>query len=373
MTQRDFQALFGRDPEAHGQAPGRVNLIGEHTDYNGGYVLPAAIPQRTRVEIGLREDRRSRVWSASFPGDRPREYSIGEERPGRDWLDYIQGMTATLREEGVPVPGFDARITSNVPPGAGLSSSASLEIALLRALRAALDLPLSDSKAAQLAHRAESGFVGAPVGIMDPIACSLGTESAALFLDTRTLGIESVPLPPSIGIGVIDSGVRHAHAGGEYRVRRSECEEAARRLGVTSLRDLEGSSLRAWEKLGEPLRRRVRHVVTENERVLEFVEALRSDDPGRLGELLSASHRSLRDDFEVSIPELDLLVDLAREESAILGARMTGGGFGGCVVLIGLSGATGEAAQRVVRSYRDRTGRPGEVLLPGAVRPSGHL
>ena len=364
MTERDFQTLFGRDPEAQGQAPGRVNLIGEHTDYNGGYVLPAAIPQRTRVEIAVREDRRVRAWSASFPDETAREYSIGEETPGQGWLDYVQAMTWTLREDRVLLPGFDARITSSVPPGGGLSSSASLEIALLRALRAALELPFSDWKAAQLAHRGETGFVGAPVGILDQIACSMGSESAALFLDTRTLETRRLPLPASIELGVIDSGVRHGHAGGEYRVRRSECEEAARRLGVASLRDLEGSSPRAWEKLDEPLRRRVRHVVTENGRVLDFVRALRSGDPGPLGGLLSASHRSLRDDFEVSVPELDLLVDLARAESAILGARMTGGGFGGSVVLIGAAGATAEAAKRVTRLYRDRTGRPGGVLLP---------
>jgi galactokinase len=347
-----------------GEAPGRVNLIGEHTDYNGGYVLPVTIPQRTRVEIALREDRAVRAWSASFPEEEAREYSIGAETPGRGWLDYIQGITWALRKEGFRLRGFDARITSSVPLGGGLSSSASLEIAMLRALRGALGLSLSDLAIAKAAHRAETEFVGAPVGIMDQIVCSLGTESTALFLDTRGLLTESLPLPESIELGVIDSGVRHSHAGGEYRVRRAECEEAARRLGVESLRDLEGSSPARWEDLEEPLNRRVRHVVTENDRVLKTVEALRSGNTRLLGELLCASHRSLRDDYEVSIPELDLLVELAREESAILGARLTGGGFGGCVVLVGRAGTTREAAERIARLYRERTGLPGEVLRP---------
>ena len=347
-----------------GEAPGRVNVIGEHTDYNGGYVLPAAVPRRTRVEIVLREDRCVRASSASFSEEDPREYSIGEESAGRGWLDYVQGITWTLLRDGFSLRGFDARIESSVPLGGGLSSSASLEIALLRALRGALGLPLSDLEVARAAHRAETDFVGAPVGIMDPIACSLGSESAALFLDTRSLETDTIPLPASIELGVIDSGVRHSHAGGQYRVRRSECDEAARRLGVGSLRDLEGSPPARWEALAEPLNRRVRHVVTENDRTLKTVAALRSGDTRLLGEMLSASHRSLRDDFEVSIPELDLLVELALREPAILGARLTGGGFGGCVVLAGRAGSTREAAERIARSYRERTGLPGDVLIP---------
>jgi galactokinase len=347
-----------------GEAPGRVNLIGEHTDYNGGYALPAAVPRRTRVEIILREDRCVRAWSASFSEKGPCEYSIGEESAGRGWLDYVQGITWTLRRDGFSLRGFDAGIESSVPLGGGLSSSASLEVALLRALRGALGLPLSDLEVAKAAYRAETNFVGAPVGIMDQIACSLGSESAALFLDTRSLETEPIPLPAAIELGVIDSGVRHSHAGGEYRVRRSECEEAARRLGVASLRDLEGLSPERWEGLAEPLNRRVRHVMTENDRVLKMVAALRSVDASLLGQILSASHRSLRDDFEVSIPELDLLVELAGGEPDILGARMTGGGFGGCMVLVGRAGSTRVAAERIARLYRERTGLPGVVLVP---------
>ena len=360
----DFQALFGRPAQARGEAPGRVNLIGEHTDYNGGYVLPLVIPQRTEVEIAARRDRLARVRSEAFPADGISEYAIGQEAPGRGWLDHVQGITWALPGAGIELPGFEARIASSVPPGGGLGSSAALGVALVRALRSLRDLPLPDLEIAKLAHRSETGFVGAPVGVMDQLACSLGTESSALWIDTRSLRTEIVPLPPSIEVGVIDTGVRHSHAAGEYRLRRTECDEAARRLGVESLRELDGSPPAAWEKLPEPLNRRVRHVVTENRRVLQTVEALRAQDPAPLGELLDASHRSLRDDFEASIPELDLLAGLARAESAVLGARMTGGGFGGSVVLLGRAGETLEAARRAASAYRDGTGRAAQVLLP---------
>jgi galactokinase len=355
---------FANPRRARAQAPGRVNLIGEHTDYNGGLVMPVAIPRRTRVELTLRGGRTAKIRSEAFPGDGALEYEIGEETPGRGWLDYVQGITWALAREGIAVPGFEARIASTVPPGSGLASSASLEVALLRALRELLGLSLSGLEIARIAHRAETAFVGAPVGVMDPMACSLGTESAAMRIDTRILDIEIVTLPAPLELGVLDSGVRHSHAAGEYRVRRAECEEAARRLGVESLRELEGSPSAAWEKLPDPLPRRVRHVLAENERVLRTVEALRAGEIASLADLFEASHRSLRDDFEVSIPELDLLVELARAEKEILGARMTGGGFGGSVVILGRAGETLDAARRILRAYRNRTGRAGEVLLP---------
>ena len=360
----DFRSLYGGPAAAAAEAPGRVNLIGEHTDYNGGYVLPTTIPQRTFVEAAPGSGSKVRAWSASFPDEAAAEYLLGEEKRRGGWLEYAQAITWAVREAGIDLPGFDARITSDVPLGGGLSSSASLEVAMLRVLRALFDLPFSDLEIAKLAHRAETGFVGAPVGVMDQMACSLGSESSALFLDTRSLATESIPLPASLELGVLDSGIRHSHAGGEYRVRRAECEEAARRLGVASLRELEGSPASAWESLPEPLDRRVRHVVTENRRVLETVKALRGDDAPRIGRLLAESHASLRDDFEVSIPELDMLVDLAGAESAIFGARMTGGGFGGSIVMIGRAGETLDAARRIARGYAERSGRAAAVLLP---------
>jgi galactokinase len=359
-----FAELYGREPEIAAEAPGRVNLIGEHTDYNGGFVLPTPIPQRTGVAISLRADRVVRVWSENVPGDRPAEYLLGEEAAGRGWIDYVQGVTAVLREEGLRLRGFDARIASEVPLGGGLASSAALEIALLRALREAFELPLDARAMALLGRRAENDFVGARVGIMDQMVCSLGSEGSALFLDTRSLETRNVPIPEAAEIGVIDSGVRHSHAGGEYGARRRECEEAARRLGVALLREVQEASPPPWERLPEPLNRRLRHVVTENARVLHAAEALRTGDVAALGGLFLESHRSLREDFEVSIAELDALVELARREPGIYGARMTGGGFGGSVVLMGARGETREAARRIARAYGERTGRAARVLLP---------
>jgi galactokinase len=358
-----FAALYGRSPETAAYAPGRVNLIGEHTDYNGGFVLPTPIPQRTGVELAPRRDRLVRVWSENVPGD-PAEYLLGEETAGRGWIDYVQGITAILREDGAALRGFDARIASQIPLGAGLASSAALEIALLRALRDAFRLSLDDRAMARVGRRAENDFVGARVGIMDQMVSSLGSEGSALFLDTRSLETREIPIPAQGEIGVIDSGVRHSHAGGEYGTRREECEQAARLLGVGELRDVQEAGRPSWERLPEPLDRRVRHVVTENSRVLRAAEALESGDLPTLGGLFTESHRSLRDDFEVSVLELDVLVDLARRERGVYGARMTGGGFGGSIVLLASRGAAGPAARRVARSYGERTGRAARVLLP---------
>lgn len=360
----DFAALFGRAPAVFSDAPGRVNLIGEHTDYNGGLVLPTAIPQRTRVAIAPRGDGTVRAWSANLPGQAPEEYALGREAAGRGWLDYVQGVTFVLRRAGLPLQGFDVRLESDVPLGAGLSSSAALEIALLRGLRTALSLPLDDREMALLGQAAENDFVGARVGIMDQMASSLADESVALLLDARSLETERIPIPPAVEVGVIASGIRHDNARGGYGARRAECEEAARRLQVPLLRDVQERGPTSWESLPPPLDRRVRHVVTENDRVRRAVDALRSSALEELGELLSASHRSLRDDFDVSLPELDLLVEIAGREPAIRGARLTGGGFGGSVVLVGERGETRTAARRITRGYREKTGRAAEVLLP---------
>lgn len=344
-------------------APGRVNLIGEHTDYSHGFVLPAAIPQRTRVLLAPRADIVVRV--ASHEIGEAAAYALGEERRSGRWLDYVQGVTWALREAGHAIWGFDAAIASDVPMGSGLASSAALEVALLRALRAAFGLDLDDVRLALLAQRAESAFVGARVGVMDQMAASLADDRTALFLDTRSLAWERVPLPRGAELVVIDSGVRHDHAAGGYNVRRSECERAATLLGVASLRDA-GPDDVARAALPDPLSRRARHVVTENARVLEALAAMRAGDLARLGALFDASHESLRDDFEVSVPETDLLVDLARREPEVFGARLTGGGFGGSVVILARTGAGREVAVRVSRGYASHTGTAATTLVPAA-------
>lgn len=360
----EFQELFGRESIVTADAPGRVNLIGEHTDYNGGYVLPMAIPQRTRVEIGTRIGTLVRAWSADVKEPRIEEYRLGEETPGRGWLDYVQGVTQVLQQSGYHLRGFDLRITSEVPLGSGLSSSAALEVSLLRGLREAFGLEIDDVEIALAGQKAENDFVGAPVGVMDQMAASLGDEGKALFLDTRTLRFERVPLPAGAELVVIDSGVSHSHAGGEYRVRRQECEQAAELLGFRQLRDLDNQDLWRLVALPEPLDRRARHVITENARVRSAVAAMQEGDLERLGKLLNLSHQSLRDDYEVSIPEIDLLVDLAQKEPDVYGARITGGGFGGSIVIVARAGAGRRIGERLVEEYGRRTQRKATLLVP---------
>jgi len=351
---------------ASADAPGRVNLIGEHTDYHDGYVLPTVIPQRTRVRLQRRDDRRVRAVSSAVGGGWE-EYEAGRESPGRGWLDYVQGVTAMLARNGIVVPGFDVHIASTVPVGAGVSSSAALEVALLRALRHLLALDFDDLRLARIAQTVETEFVGAPVGIMDQMASSLGREGEALFIDTRALAVERLPLPVSVEIAVIDSGITHQHAGGEYATRRRESFEAARLLGVERLRDVDGSRLSSLAQLPPLLARRARHVIRENQRVLDAVSALRAGDAARLGRLFAASHASMRDDYETSTPDVDVLVAIGERHADIYGARLTGGGFGGAVVLLAASGRARTAAHEVCNAYRKQTGRAGVVLVPPEV------
>ena len=361
MAVSTFRALFGADPEVTTEAPGRANLIGEHTDYSGGFVLPVTIPQRARVELRRRDDDLARVHSVQLGATET--YRVGDEAPRRDWLDYVQGLTVVARP--LPLRGFDARIDSDVPPGSGLSSSAALEVSMLRGLREAFGWELDDVQLALLGQRAEVEFVGAPVGVMDQMAASLGKPGAALFIDTQSLRTEPVPLPGPLAIAVVHSGISHDHASGEYRVRRRECEEATRALGVSSLRALGLEDLPRVEALPSPLDRRARHVVTENARVLQAVEALRAGALERLGALLAASHRSLRDDYQVSVPDLDRLVALAAEAPGVFGARLTGGGFGGAIVVAARPEGLRASMERVAERYRAQTGRTATVLVPG--------
>jgi galactokinase len=364
MKSDDFAQRFGSPAEVHSEAPGRVNLIGEHTDYSGGFVLPAAIPRRCRVSLARRDGRRVRLFSANREQDGVLEYALGEEDAGRGWIDYVQGITRVLSERGDALGGFDAAIASDVPLGSGLASSAALEVSVLRALRDAFGLALDDVALAQMGRRAENEFVGAPVGIMDQMASSLAPEGAALFLDTRSLAHETVPIPKEAELGVIDSGLPHEHATGGYRTRRAEVDEATKLLGVGSLRDLVEDPESVARRLRAPLSRRVRHILTENRRVLDAVAALRAGDLGVMGALMREAHRSLARDFEVSTPEIDLLVSLADGRAGVYGARLTGGGFGGSVLLLAARGEARAAADAVAGEYRARTGRTATVLLP---------
>ncbi len=360
-----FEELFGQPPQFAARAPGRVNLIGEHTDYNGGFVLPMALPQQTQVELRPRTDSTVRAFSTDM-GERGelQEYTLGREAKGRGWLDYVQGVTHILGKEGYALQGFDMRMSSQVPVGSGLSSSAALEVSLMRGLREAFGLQLDDVRLALLAQRVETDFVGAPIGVMDQMASSLAGQGIALFLDTRTLRYEQVSLPPGVEPLVINSGVAHNHSAGDYRTRRAECERAADLLGVAQLRDLTTGDLPRLAVLPDPLGRRARHVVTENARVLDMVEALRTGKVETLGPMLYASHASQRDDYEVSVPEIDALVELARAEPEVLGARLTGGGFGGSIVALVRAGSGTAVGERIVRGYAARLGRTATVLVP---------
>ncbi|HEX9436553.1 MAG TPA: galactokinase family protein [Candidatus Limnocylindria bacterium] len=327
-------------------APGRVNLIGEHTDYNGGFVLPVALPSRVTVQLTLREDAHVR--------------GVTDANVDAAWIAHVMGPARILGIER----GYDVRVTSDLPPGAGLGSSGALGVATIRALREAFGLDLDDVTIAKLAQRSENEFVGASSGIMDQMAASLGAEGEALFIDCRSLAFERIPLPRDMDLVVIHSGVTHQHSSGEYNVRRRQCEEAARALGVAQLRDAGPADASRIDALPEPLSRRARHVVAENARVLGAVAALRERDIAALGELLDDSHRSLRDDYEVSTPEVDLLVELVREQEGIHGARITGGGFGGSIVAIADLGTGHHAAALAVAEYEQRTGLDARILLP---------
>jgi galactokinase len=360
----DFRIVFKRTPDAAADAPGRVNLIGEHTDYNEGFVLPTAIPQRARVEIARRDDDRVRVASANVESAAVAEYRLGAERRCGRWIDYVQGCTREIVRAGHRIGGFDALVTSRVPLGAGVSSSAALEVSVLRALRTVFALQVDDVALAMTGHRAENDFVGARVGVMDQMAASLCDTGAALLLDTRSLAWERIALPDCAELVVIDSGVAHSHAGGAYNTRRDECESAARLLGVAALRDVGEERLSDVARLPQPLGRRARHVVTENARVLATVEALRAGDAERAGRLFYISHESLRDDYEVSVPEIDLLVEIARTDADVYGARITGGGFGGSVVMLVRRPRAAAAAERIARAYTAATTRKPVVLVP---------
>ena len=349
-----------------GEAPGRVNLIGEHTDYNGGFVLPIAISRRTRVRLVPRAD--GTVETHSQQAATKGHYLLGQETPGAGWVDYVQGVTWALAEAGYSLSGFSAQISSDVPLGSGLASSAALEVALLRALRHAFGLDLDDVRLPLLAQRAENEFVGARVGIMDQLAANLADTHSALFIDTRDLRYERVPWPAAAELVVIHSGVSHAlrtaEGAGDYNMRRRECEEAARLLGVSQLRDLALADVPQLDRLPEPLLRRARHVVTENARVLQALDALRSADLDKLGRLFVASHTSMRDEYEVSTPEIDLLVELACGERDVFGARLTGGGFGGAVIALARRGSAREVGERVCRAYAAHSGCSPNLLVP---------
>ncbi|HEY3355198.1 MAG TPA: galactokinase [Polyangia bacterium] len=370
-----FRVRFGAAPRLF-RAPGRVNLIGEHTDYNGGFVLPAAIDRETHVAAAPRADRRLVLRSLDVAGER--EHDLEAPAPAaRDWSTYVVGVARVLEAQGLRLPGADLMIAGDVPLGAGLSSSASLEVAAALALLGLAGAARDGVELARVCQAAENEHVGARCGIMDQFAAVHGRAGAALLLDCRTLAWEPVPLPAGVALVICNTMVKHTLAAGEYNVRRAECEDSVRRLarvrpGVRALRDLTPADLPACEAdLAPALARRCRHVVTENARVLEAAAALRAGDLARLGALMQASHASLRDDYAVSCDELDAMVRAATATPGCLGARMTGGGFGGCTVNLVREDAVAAFRDAVTRRYRHETGIAAEVYVCRAAAGAG--
>ncbi len=368
-VEKAFARIYGTPPEIEVRAPGRVNLIGEHTDYNHGYVLPAAIDRSIVIAGRGRSDRTVRLHSLDF--NEAAEFNLDSvERDARHpWSNYVRGVSKFLESDGHTLSGADLVFGGDVPRESGLSSSAALEVAAVAFWKKLLGLKLDPVYAVKLARRAENDFVGVPCGVMDQFASALARQGHALFLDCRDLSFRHVPLRADVKIVVCNSGVRRALAQSEYELRLRQCRQAVAQLGtaglaVKSLRDVDLEDLEmASDALGDLLLRRARHIVTENARVLEGVRALEGGDLDRFGELMVASHESLRDDYEVSSKELDVLVELARKQPGVFGARMTGAGFGGCTVNLVHADAAETFGDRVREGYQQALGLNAEVYI----------
>lgn len=368
-----FEQLFGA-PAKIFRAPGRVNLIGEHTDYNDGFVMPAAIGFHTWIAAGGRTDRVLRIHSEQFNETLELSLDALVGPPRQHWSDFIRGVAAVLEANGQSLTGANLVVDGRVPMGAGLSSSASLEVATALSLLAVSNAAVPPLDLAKLCQRAEHEYVGTRCGIMDQFIAVFGRSAHALMLDCRSLAYEALPIPSDIRLVISNSMVKHELAAGEYNRRRADCEAGVKILqkdlpGVQALRDVTLTDLEKHQKeLPERVYRRCRHVISENARVLGAANALKAGNLARFGQLMNDSHRSLRDDYEVSCRELDLLVELASGCTGVYGSRMTGGGFGGCTITL-VQAAEAEAFQvRLAESYKNETGITPDVYVCSATQ-----
>jgi len=363
-----FREIFGARPRIF-RAPGRVNVIGEHTDYNDGFVMPAAIEFYTWIAAARRADRVVEAYSAHF--DEKIRLSLDDLAgpPRKHWSDFVRGVAAVFEAAGHRLSGANLVIHGEVPLGAGLSSSASLEVATALALTSISEIDVPRLEMAKLCQKAEHQYVGTLCGIMDQFIATFGSAGHALMLDCRSLEYQLLPLPRDLRLVVCNSMVRHDLASGEYNRRRADCEEGVNLLrphlpGVRNLRDVEAAVLETYKQALSPtVYRRCRHVITENQRVLTAANALQSGDAERFGQLMYSSHASLRDDYQVSCRELDLLVDLASSTPGVHGSRMTGGGFGGCTVNLVRADAAGDFQSRIAEAYREGTGITPDIYV----------
>lgn len=364
---RAFARRFGHEARVS-RSPGRVNVIGEHTDYNDGFVMPAALEFDTLVAAAPRTGRRIAVYSMTM--DETHGFDLDAPGPRRRrWSDYVFGVAVMLEKSGLRLTGADLVVTTDVPLGAGLSSSAALEVATAHALLAASGLPFDPLVAARIGQKAENDYVGMRCGIMDQYASACGVKDHALLIDCRSLDSRPVPIPPSVKLMIANSHVKHEHAGGEYNARRAACEEGVRLMApalgaIKALRDVTPDGLERWRALLPDLvYRRCRHIVTENARVLEAERALNAGDFAACGRAMNASQASMRDDFEITCPEIDALAEIGQGIDGVYGSRMTGGGFGGCTVSLVDAGAVEAAKATLLERYRAATGIDGEAFV----------
>ena len=364
-----FIAEFGQEPACIVRAPGRVNLIGEHTDYNDGFVFPMAIDRATWIALRPRDD--NKIAAISIDMDDRRQFALNDLiRPHKvDWIDYLIGVAWTLRERGYKLRGWEGVISGDVPIGSGLSSSAALELAAARAFFCVSEFEWDAAEMALVCQAAENQWLGVNCGIMDQMISAAGIEDRALLIDCRSLQTTPAPLPERTSVVILDTGTRRGLVDSKYNQRRAQCEAAARHFGIVALRDIE---LEAFEQraheLDSLIRRRARHVISENERTLQARDAMNAGDAAMLGRLMIASHLSLRDDFEVSSAALDAIVDCANAEDGCYGARMTGAGFGGCAVALVQARAADAFVERVAAKYSAATGNVPALYITTASR-----
>jgi galactokinase len=369
VTAEAFKTKFGNPPTFVSSAPGRVNLIGEHTDYNNGYVFPVAINRQTVIAASLRNDKKLCIHTHNFNSSVEVPLDRLERTKEKSWSNYIKGVASVLQEEGRILLGANLLINSDIPNGAGLSSSAALEMATAYALLALNNIIMPPLEVINSCHNAEFEFVGVHCGIMDQFVSCMGKKDHALFLDCESLAYEHVNIPAGCKLVVCDTGVKRSLAASEYNIRRQQCSEGAHQLSyvVPSVKTLRDVSVKQFEqhkgKLGDVIRKRCRHVIYENERVVQSVAALKRNDLSEFGKLMYQSHMSLKNDYEVSCAELDAVVDICAEVDGVYGARMTGGGFGGAAICLVASEQADEVAKRLECEYPQKTKRKPSIQV----------
>lgn len=356
IAQKKFKEHFGEDPAYIVRAPGRVNLIGEHTDYNDGFVFPMAINRATWIALRPRAD--NKVFAISIDLDDTKEFALDDlNRPEKtEWFDYLIGTAWALQEKGYTLSGWDGVVTGDVPIGSGLSSSAALELATARAFHAVSDFDWDAATMAKVGMSAENDWLGLKTGIMDQMISAAGVENRAVLIDCRSLVTSTAPLPPNTAVVILDTSTRRGLVDSKYNERREQCEAAAAHFGVKALRDVDIDTFnQRADELEHLIQQRARHIITENDRVLRAQDAMSNSDAETLGQLMIESHISLRDDFEVSSAALDMIVDCANAEDACYGARMTGAGFGGCAVALVKAEFVDEFVSNVEACYTGKT------------------